>query len=193
MALIACGAEILIIALSLVIPISIGFVVFVTQNALEDGIIAGLHVASGTIIPPDGSMRARRYREILSVMIPVCRRPAVGGVAGLTGVREIGRRVIGIRCSIIVGLVARKAGCRSSAIRGRMTGDTCRGDMLTCQRERCCVVVESRGQPGSCRVASGTIVIEIVRHVVRIDHSFEISLMAGIAVGRCANISRGMT
>lgn len=189
MALIACGAEILIIALSLVIPISIGFVVFVTQNALEDGIIAGLHVASGTIIPPDGSMRARRYREILSVMIPVCRRPAVGGVAGLTGVREIGRRVIRIGRSIKVSLVARKAGGRRTRIRCCVTGDTGYGDVLTRQREGRGVVVECRWLPGSRRVAGSAVVIEIVRHVIRIGHSFEISLMARIAVSRRTHIS----
>lgn len=189
MALVAGGTEILIVAFSLVIPISIGFVVFVAQNALKDGIVVGLHVASGAIIPPDGSMRARRYREILSVMIPVGGGPPVGGMAGLAGVREIGRRMVRIGRSIIVSLVARKAGGRRTCIRCCVTGNTSRGDMPTRQRERSCIVVECCGLPGGRGMASCTVVVEIVRHVIRIGHSFEISLMAGIAVGRRTGIT----
>jgi hypothetical protein len=60
------------------------------------------------------------------------------------------------------------------------------------QRERGRAVVEGRRVPGSGRVTGGAIVIKIVGHVIGIGHTCEISLMAGIAVGRRVDVSRRM-
>lgn len=193
MAFVAGGTEILIIIFLRVFVVHVSLIVLVTQNALKDCVVCRLNMAGGAIIPPDSSMRARCDREILRVMIPVCGCPPIGRMTGLAGVREIGRRMVRIRGSIIVSLVARKAGRWGTAIRSRMTGDTGRGDVLARQREGRGVVVKCRRQPSSRGVAGCAVVVEIVRYVIGVDHALKVSLMAGIAVGRRANISRGMT
>jgi hypothetical protein len=69
-------------------------------------------------------------------------------MASLARVREIGGRVIGIGCPLIVGLMARHACRRRVRVARRMTGDTCRGRMCASQWERRGAMIERRRRPG---------------------------------------------
>lgn len=50
-------------------------------------------------------------------------------------------------------------------------------------------MVEGRRIPGRGRVTGGAVVVETVRHMIRVGHSREISLVTGVAISRCVDIS----
>lgn len=53
--------------------------------------------------------------------------------------------------------------------------------MAARQRKSGRTVVKGRGCPSGCRMARHTVVIEVIRHMIRVGNAFEITLMARIA------------
>jgi hypothetical protein len=114
-------------------------------------------------------------------------------VTGGAIVIEVVRHMIGISHSRKISLVAGVAIGRRVDITGGVAGNARSRYVGSGQWERGRTVVEGRRIPGSGRVTGGAIVIEVVRHMVGIGHSRKISLVAGVAVGRCTDISSGVT
>jgi hypothetical protein len=54
-------------------------------------------------------------------------------------------------------------------------------------------MIERRRCPGRCTVAGGAVVVKVIGHVIRISDALESRLMAGVAVRRCADVSRRVT
>lgn len=101
---------------TLVIDGHIGLVVFMTEYALKDRIVGRINVAVGAIVP-FALMLARIDREVLRVVVPVCRSPSRRRVTRLTICREIRRSMIRAGGGIISTLMARETlrGCRDIA------------------------------------------------------------------------------
>ena len=136
-------------------------------------------------------------RKGCQVVIEVCRFPARGSMTGSAIVVEVTLDVIGILDRSEFVLMAAIAGGRCSGISGSVAcGAGCR-NMRACKGESRLVVVEDCRLPGRCRMALGTIVIKIVRGVIRVFHRCEIVLMTTIAgsrrqgvAGRVAEVAR---
>lgn len=75
-------------------------IVLVTIYALEYRVIRRVDMAIGAGVPLFPVL-ARVNREILRIVIPICRRPGAGRVTTLTLSREIGCLVVWI-CSAVV-------------------------------------------------------------------------------------------
>ena len=123
------------------IVIGLRLAMFVTINALENGVCRGNVVALQARQPGMGS---GGDRKIQCVMVPRGGRPTVGCVARLARIGKGCRQMIGSRGCVICRLVASKACRRSPRVAGRMACDTACRQMLTGQRKRGGCMVERR-------------------------------------------------
>jgi hypothetical protein len=128
--------------------VHVGLIVFMTVNTFENREIRGINVAIGTIVP-FLTVRPGVYREVLGVVIPVCRRPSGRSMASLAIGREISSLMIGVGSGVVRRLVARVAQCWSCDITTGMTGDAHQADMGSSQREARRAVVKCCRRPGS--------------------------------------------
>jgi len=128
-------------------------------------------------------------RKRCQVVIEVCRFPSSGCMTGSAIVVEVTLDVIGIlgRCEFV--LMAIIAGSRCAGVTGSVTRDAGCRNMRACKSESRLVVVEVCRLPGRRRMTLGTIVIEIVRGVIRVFHQSEIVLMTTIAGSRRAGVA----
>ena len=156
--------------------------VLVTVNTFKPGIIPGIDVTIRATVP-FVPVFARIYREIQIVMIPVGRCPACGRMTGLTSCREVGRRMIGIGCLIVIGCVTGITVCGCVCISRCMTSQTIQNYMGACQGKCCHVMVKSSRAPCHGGMALGAVMAEAVEAVIGIGGSRVIVLVAGIAVG----------
>jgi len=88
--------------------------------------------------------------------------------------------------------VAIVTNARCIGIAGRVAIDTDLGAMGAFQRERRTVVIKGRRLPYRIGMAAGTVVIQLVGHVVGINSRIVIRLMATIALFDCAFKCRRM-
>lgn len=150
----------------------------VADGAGKYRVIRGIGVASGT----DTSRIAMVGWE--PGVVEGRSGPRAGGVAGLTGGREPGRRVIRICRGLIVGLMAREAVGRN---RGVVIVDVATGTgdrrMFPGQGKCGVAVVERRRDPGRGVVAHFALLREPRLNVVRVGGSLEVVAMAGGARG----------
>lgn len=116
----ACGTLPSVAGHFSMIIVHIRLIVLMTENALENCIIRRIDVAIGAGIPLF-PMFAGIDREVLRVMVPICRRPSAGCVAALALGWEIGSLVIGVGGAVVSGLVARVAQHRRIDVATGMT------------------------------------------------------------------------
>lgn len=177
-----CGALIDIAGNLTVVIIHGRLSMFVTENTFEDGEITAIDVAISTVIP-FFPMLAAVDRKMLPIVIPICRCPAAGTMAGFAGYREIGRGMIGIGCRHIVIImagitVARRAGILSI----NMTGCAINADMGAGQGKIALIVIKGGRSPGAGCVTGFASQWKSQRGVIGIYCRYKIVIMAGITV-----------
>lgn len=155
----------------------------VTSGALEDGVVVGIRVTRGANIPgvPVSGRELRVLRMVETGSAPGARVVAVLAHGG----KELRlRRVSGIRCVVVVRLVAADAGGRQGrvvVVDVAISADTGRHGMRAGQGEGCVVVVKGRVSPDSGVVAELTSGGESSCRVRRIIGPGVVLLMARIA------------
>jgi hypothetical protein len=99
------------------------------------------------------------------------------GVYGVVVVSGMANETVGWRILVPVGV----------------TGQALQADMRPGQRELRIRMVESGRCPGSCSMALCAYMVEIVLHVVGVNHSLEIRLMASITLNGRILVPVGVT
>lgn len=82
--------------------------------------------------------------------------------------------------------------CRSVLVTVCVASDTGQRHVSSGKRELGLTMVELRRRPGSSIMAFGTIVAEIIAHMIRVLHPVEIGGMARVAVCRGILVSAGV-
>ena len=183
---------VLIACLTSVMAVSNALAVRMAVDAFKSGEVPHYVMACGAGVP-DGTVPARIDREVLAVVIPGRWRPRRRTMAGpAIGGKYLARMIRAGRAGIACLMACVTGGCGAN-VPGSVAGYARRCEMRAGQRKSCCPVIEGGRSPGRCRMALGAIVIEIVRHVVRIYHSRELSLVTTVARCRRSGVAGRVT
>ena len=192
MAAITCSAEVLVILHTAVFGVDGGLGMSMAIDALEYRVIRRdiMAISAGTPVAVVGT---GVDREELRIVIPRRACPISGRVASLTRSREVSRYMVRVRSGIILWFVT-SITCRwGTDISTCVAGDAGLRCMRSGEWEGGRVVVESRRTPRGSAVTRIARMAETIGDVIRILGSGEIGLVAGVAIGRGASVSCGMT
>lgn len=155
---------------------------FMTENALKNGIIRRVHVAVVAGLPLS-VVFAGVNGEILVIMIPGGLVPIGSIMAFLAIGGKSCRLVVGIIGIIIIVLMTGIAIPGRAAVAVGMAIQALQADMRAGERKLSLIVIEGCRLPGSGAMAHVAFVAEIILHMVGIVRRGKIALMAGKTIG----------
>lgn len=156
----------------------VGAIVFVANDAAEDGIIVRIGVTIAAAIP-FVAMASGVDGEIQPIVIKL-RIPIERGMARRAFQRKSGGGMIGVLCAIVIGFMAEKAVRRGSGVLPvDMAFQTVHGTMRAGKRKIRLVMIKGRAVPSGGVVTDCAVMRIVIRRMVGICYPVVVRLMAG--------------